>query len=130
MIKMAKKTKERNKAMTRQDFLNMDWNDSHVTYDMQVGSRTIAYITLSKKYSHCLCLVADNKDFPIRNSGCGISKNPCPMDVIDNKVYDLDAKTMYINGIDSEIAFKEIPFRENKEKLPLSKYLKVVDKER
>ena len=113
--------------MTRDNFLNMDWNDSHIGYDMKVGHfRNIAYITLSAKYPNCLCLIADNKDFPMKNSGCGISKNPCPADVIeflnkrthinriitiiDGNVYDLDPQIIHINGIDSEVLFNEIPF--------------------
>lgn len=48
--------------MTRSEFLSMDWSDSQIGYDMQVGvpdgdSRTIAYLTLSKKYPNSLCLV-------------------------------------------------------------------------
>lgn len=112
--------------MTAEEFKNMDWNDSHVGYDMQVGNyRTIAYLTASNKYPGCLLLVADNKDFPIRNSGCGLSSNPCPADVleilekhefdriaviIDGVLYDLQPGIFHVNGIDSQIMFDEIPF--------------------
>ena len=109
--------------MTKQEFLNMDWNDSHVSYDMKVGnSRTIAYLTLSNKFPKCLCLVTDNKDFQVRNTGCGISRNPCPDDVInflkrheidrviaiiDGIAYDLLPDIMHINYIDSEVYFEK-----------------------
>lgn len=113
--------------MTRSEFLSMDWSDSQIGYDMQVGlpdgdSRTIAYLTLSKKYPNSLCLVADNKEFPVMNSGCGISKNPTPYDVIfklkedtelksviaivDDKVYDLDPEYVKMNHYDSIIRFE------------------------
>ena len=116
--------------MTRDEFLNMDWSDSQIGYDMQVGlpdgdSRTIAYLTLSKKYPNypnSLCLVADSKEFPVMNSGCGISKNPTPYDVIfklkedtdikkviaivDNKVYDLDPGYVKMNHYDSILRFE------------------------
>lgn len=47
--------------MTAEEFKNMDWNDSHVGYDMQIGNyRKIAYLTLSRQYPDCLCLVTDN----------------------------------------------------------------------
>lgn len=115
--------------MTATEFKNMDWNDSHVGYDMQVGNyRRIAYLTLSRQYPDCLCLVTDNKDFPILNSGCGISHNPCPGDIlkllekhpdinriitiIDGIPYDLKPGIFYVNGIDSEIMFDEVPYRE------------------
>ena len=107
--------------MTRKDFLNLNWDDSHVGYDILVGPfRRIAYMTLSKKHPNCLCLVADNKDFPLCDSGCEISNNLCPADilkylnkhesidkilaVVDDEIYDLDTE-MFINGIDSEILF-------------------------
>lgn len=109
--------------MTKQEFLNMDWNDSHVSYDMKVGnSRTIAYLTLSNKFPKCLCLVTDNKDFQVRNTGCGISRNPCPDDVInflkgheidkviaiiDGIAYDLLPDVMHVNYIDSEVYFEK-----------------------
>ena len=53
--------------MTRDEFLNMDWSDSQIGYDMQVvlpdsDSKTIAYLTLSKKYPNSLCLVTDSKE--------------------------------------------------------------------
>lgn len=113
--------------MTRDEFLNMDWSDSQIGYDMQVvlpdsDSRTIAYLTLSKKYPNSLCLVTDSKEFPIMNSGCGISKNPTPYDVIfklkedtkikkviaivDNKVYDLDPGYVKMNHYDSILRFE------------------------
>ena len=103
--------------MTRDEFLNMDWSDSQIGYDMQVvlpdsDSRTIAYLTLSKKYPNSLCLV----------TGCGISKNPTPYDVIfklkedtkikkviaivDNKVYDLDPGYVKMNHYDSILRFE------------------------
>ena len=76
--------------MTRAEFLNLDWNDSHVGYDIEVVGddiknrfRSVAYMTLSGKDPNCLCLVTDNKDFPLFNSGCGISKNICSMDIIN-----------------------------------------------
>ena len=109
--------------MTKQEFLNMDWNDSHVSYDMKVGNfRTIAYLTLSNKFPKCLCLVTDNKDFQVRNTGCGISRDPCPDDVInylkgheidrviaiiDGIAYDLLPDVMYVNYIDSEVYFEK-----------------------
>lgn len=109
--------------MTKQDFLNMDWNDSHISYDMKVGNfRTITYLTLSNKFPKCLCLVTDNKDFQTMNTGCGISRNPCPDDVIkilkrheidrviaiiDGIAYDLLPNVMYVNGIDSEVCFEK-----------------------
>ena len=109
--------------MTKQDFLNMDWNDSHVSYDMKVGNfRTIAYLTLSNKFPKCLCLVTDSKDFQVMNTGCGISRNPCPYDVIkilkrreidrviaiiDGIAYDLLPDVMHINGVDSEVCFEK-----------------------
>ncbi len=115
--------------MTRDEFLSMDWSDSQIGYDMQVGydkpvgdSRTIAYITLSKKYQHSLCLVADSWKFPVVNSGCGISKNPTPYDVIfklkedteiknviviiDNKAYHLMPGHVEMNHYDGLIRFK------------------------
>lgn len=113
--------------MTRDEFLNMDLSDSQIGYDMQVvlpdsDSRTIAYLTLSKKYPNSLCLVTDSKEFPIMNSGCGISKNPTPYDVIfklkedtkikkviaivDNKVYDLDPGYVKMNHYDSILRFE------------------------
>lgn len=100
---------------------------SQIGYDMQVvlpdsDSRTIAYLTLSKKYPNSLCLVTDSKEFPIMNSGCGISKNPTPYDVIfklkedtkikkviaivDNKVYDLDPGYVKMNHYDSILRFE------------------------
>ena len=116
--------------MTREEFLAIDWNDSHVGYDMQVSNyRTIAYLTTSRKYPNCLCLVTDNKDFPVLNSGCGYGINPSPADiitilekrqfinrivaVIDGEVYDLKPGTIYVNGIDNEVMFDEIPFDTN-----------------
>ena len=83
--------------MTRDEFLNMDWSDSQIGYDMQVvlpdgDSRTIAYLTLSKKYPNSLCLVTDSKEFPVMNSGCGINKNPTPYDVIFKLKEDTDIK--------------------------------------
>lgn len=73
--------------MTRSEFLSMDWSDSQIGYDMQVGvpdgdSRTIAYLTLSKKYPNSLCLVTDSKEFPVMNSGCGLSENPIEYEAI------------------------------------------------
>jgi hypothetical protein len=120
-------TKKEENIMTRDEFLNMDWSDSQIGYDMQVvlpdgDSRTIAYLTLSKKYPNSLCLVADSKEFPVMNSGCGISKNPTPYDVIfklkedtdikkviaivDNKVYDLDPGYVKMNHYDSILRFE------------------------
>lgn len=109
--------------MTKQEFLNMDWNDSHVSYDMKVGNfRTIAYLTLSNKFPKCLCLVTDSKDFQVMNTGCGISRNPCPDDVIrilkgheidrviaiiDGTAYDLLPDVMHVNYIDSEVCFEK-----------------------
>ena len=56
--------------MTRDEFLSMDWGDSQIGYDMQVelpdgDSRTIAYLTLSKKYPYSLCLVTDSKELSL-----------------------------------------------------------------
>lgn len=113
--------------MTRDEFLNMDWSDSQIGYDMQVvlpdsDSRTIAYLTLSKKYPNSLCLVTDSKEFPIMNSGCGLSENPIPYDVIiklkedteiknviaiiDDKAYDLVPGHVEMNHHDSIIRFE------------------------
>lgn len=113
--------------MTRSEFLSMDWSDSQIEYDMQVGlpdgdSRTIAYLTLSKKYPNSLCLVADSKEFPVMNSGCGISKNPTPYDVIfklkedtdirkviviiDDKAYDPVPESVEMNHYDGVVRFK------------------------
>lgn len=114
--------------MTRKDFLNMDWNDSHVGYDMKVGRyRRIAYMTLSSKYPGYLCLVADDKNFPLLNSGCGVSKNLCSADVIqylkkneqvqkivavvDGEIHDLLPGKMCINGIDAEVLFDVTPYK-------------------
>lgn len=110
--------------MTKEEFLRLDWDDSHIGYDMQVDQyRTIAYITYSNKYPGCLCLVAGDKEFPAINSGCGFHRNfrnPCPADVIqilkensfekvvaviDGVAYDLKPGVMYVNGIDSEVLF-------------------------
>lgn len=117
--------------MTRREFLSLDWNDAHVGYDIQVGNqhRTVAYMTVSSRYPKCLCLVADNKDFPIRNTGCGIMNNLCPKNVIDflekeraiekvvavidGVVYGLVPGVVHINGIDSEVLFDIVPFRED-----------------
>jgi hypothetical protein len=113
--------------MTRSEFLSMDWSDSQIGYDMQVGvpdgdSRTIAYLTLSKKYPNSLCLVTDSKEFPVMNSGCGLSENPIPYDVIiklkedteiknviaiiDDKAYDLVPGHVEMNHHDSIIRFE------------------------
>ena len=113
--------------MTREEFLSIDWNDSHITYDITVGNyRTIAYLTISNEYPNSLCLVTGSKKFPTRNSGCGIHKNPCPYDILyylkthkdiekiivimDDIAYDIvpniiDNVPKYINGIDMEILF-------------------------
>ena len=117
--------------MTKEEFLRLDWDDSHIGYDMQVGQyRIIAYITYSNKYPGCLCLVAGDKEFPVINSGCGFRRdlrNPCPADVIkilktnsfervitimDGVAYDLKPGAMYVNGIDSEVLFicEETPY--------------------
>lgn len=126
--------------MTREEFLNMNWNDSHVSYDIQVEIESdfrkrsrIAYMTLSKAYPNCLCLIAENKDFPLMNSYCGIHQNLCPNDIIkylnhkssinkiitilDGTAYDIKANTMYINGIDGEILFDIIPYELTKDEL-------------
>ena len=107
--------------MTRDEFINLDWSDSHICYDIQVGQyRTITYFTVSKYFPNKLCLIADNKDFPVLNSGCGYSTNPKPYDILqilkyhkeingiivflDGCIYDLIPK-FYVNGIDGEILF-------------------------
>jgi len=118
--------------MTREEFLNIDWSDSHIRYDMQVTNnesiryRTVAYVTMSKEVPNCLCLVTGSNKFPVRNSGCGISKNPNPYDVIrllnkwksikkvvavvNDTVYDLKPGVIHINGIDAEVLFELIPY--------------------
>lgn len=117
--------------MTREEFLNLDWDDSHIGYDMQINDskersfRTIAYITMSEKYPGTLCLVAGSKDFPVRNTGCGLSNNPAPFDVIellrrhkllkkviavkDDKAYDLTPGIMHVNAMDMEVLFEITP---------------------
>ena len=114
--------------MTKEEFLNLGWDDSHVGYDIEVEKyRHIAYMTFSSAYSETLFLVADDKRFPIMNSGCGIHQNLCPADiiellnkrepikkiatVIDGKVYDLKSDIMHVNGIDGEVLFETIPFK-------------------
>jgi len=120
--------------MTREEFLNIDWSDSHIRYDMQVTNnesiryRTVAYVTMSKEVPNCLCLVTGSNKFPVRNTGCGISKNPMPIDilrllrersdifnqkvvaVVDDIIYDLKPGVMHINGIDLEVLFELIPY--------------------
>lgn len=132
--------------MTKKEFLDIDWNDAHVGYDIEVGKyRKIAYMTLSNKYPGCLCLIADNKDFPIRNSYCGIQKNLRPADileylkkdnciekviaVIDGIVYDLLPEKLYVNGIDGEVLFDIIPYKQQKSQTVNNEIIDIEEKE-
>lgn len=114
--------------MTREDFKKLDWEDSHVGYDIVIKEakehlsyRHITYITSSQQNPKCLLLVADDKKFPAHDTGCGYSKNPCPADVldildkhsyideivaaVDGNLYILDPKELNINAVDAKVAF-------------------------
>lgn len=117
--------------MTKEEFLSIDWNDTHVGYDIYLDGTIVAYITTSAKYPKCLCLVAGNKNFPVHPTGCGISHNPTPWDIIqvlekdhlrgisqiiavvDDKAYDLNAGKMFVNGIDGLVAFNMTEITKN-----------------
>lgn len=119
--------------MTRDEFLSLGWNDTHVSYDMEVGNHNIvAYFTIIPDFPNWLGLVI-NTEFPVLHSGCGLTTNPCPQDiidllkkhtkitkivaVIDNKIFDLDLN-MHINYIDMKVLFDTKPLSIDVSKLP------------
>ena len=126
--------------MTREEFYNLGWDDSHVGYDIEVSKyRHVAYMTFSPAYHGVLFLVADDKNFPLTNSGCGIHQNLCPADiiellnkreyikkiatVIDGNIYDLKPDVMHVNGIDAEVLFEEIPYEPLLEELEETEFI-------